>query len=955
MKPDKKLFLLDAFALIYRAHFAFLKTPRITSKGLNTSAVFGFVNTLREVLKNEKPTHLGVAFDTPKPTFRHVQFEAYKAQRQQQPEDITIAVPYVKRLLKALCIPVLEVDGYEADDVVGTLAKKAARSGFEVFMMTPDKDYGQLVEEHIYLYKPAIMGKGVEIMGPAEVCARWGVKDISQVVDMLGLQGDAVDNIPGIPGVGEKTAQKLIEEFGSIENLLANTDKLAGKLKEKVIEGADKAILSKHLATIDINVPIEFHEEDLLMCEPDRDMLSALLDELEFRTLRKSMLGEDAADVKPINSPVTSSTADKKGQLSLFGENAPTPDSNAQNKSAVYSESDLPFQTPEFSSERRTVANTLHRYHLVDTPELRQSLAHYLSLQEAFCFDTETNSLDAIDAELVGMSFAYQKGEAFYVSVPADREEAQKVVEDFRSVLEDEKIEKIAQNLKYDLLVLQNYGIEIRGPIYDTMLAHYLIEPDKRHNMDILANSYLNYEPVSIEALIGKKGPKQLTMRDVDIDKLVEYAAEDADVTLQLKEKLNPILIENQAEKLFRGVEVRLVPVLAGMEREGIKVDMNALKEMSGVLETDMKLVEKDIYQLAGEEFNISSPKQLGVVLFEKMQLIKKPKKTATGQYATGEDILSDLEAEHEIARKILDYRELQKLKSTYVDALPLLINAKTGRIHTSFNQAVAATGRLSSTNPNLQNIPIRTPRGREIRKAFVPHSDEFVILSADYSQIELRIMAAFSQDATMLEAFNQGLDIHASTASKVFKVALADVTSDMRRKAKMVNFGIIYGISAFGLAQRLGIPRGEAGEIIRAYFEEFPAVKTFMDLSINKARENKYVETILGRRRYLADIDSQNQTTRSFAERNAINAPIQGSAADMIKVAMINIHDFLKKEKLRSKMILQVHDELVFDAHRDEVELLSQHVKELMVNAIPLPVKMDTGIGLGNNWLEAH
>lgn len=955
MKPDKKLFLLDAFALIYRAHFAFLKTPRITSKGLNTSAVFGFVNTLLEVLKNEKPTHLGVAFDTPKPTFRHIQFEAYKAQRQQQPEDITIAVPYVKRLLKALCIPVLEVDGFEADDVVGTLAKKAARSGFEVFMMTPDKDYGQLVEEHIYLYKPAIMGKGVEIMGPAEVCARWGVKDISQVVDMLGLQGDAVDNIPGIPGVGEKTAQKLIEEFGSIENLLANTDKLAGKLKEKVIEGKDKAILSKELATIDINVPIEFHEEDLLMCEPDRDVLSALLDELEFRTLRKRLLGEEAADVKPVNSTTAPTSTDKKGQLSLFGENASATENTGQQKSPISVDSEPLFSAGELSSQRRTVANTLHRYHLVDTPELRQSLAHYLSLQEAFCFDTETNSLDAIDAELVGMSFAYQKGEAFYVTVPSDREEAQKVVEDFRAVLEDEKIEKIAQNLKYDLLVLQNYGIEIRGPIYDTMLAHYLIEPEKRHNMDVLANSYLNYEPVSIESLIGKKGPKQLTMRDVDMERLVEYAAEDADVTLQLKEKLNPILIANQAEKLFRGVEVKLVPVLAGMEREGIKVDMNALKEMSGVLETDMKLVEKDIYQLAGEEFNISSPKQLGVVLFEKMQLIKKPKKTATGQYATGEDILSDLEAEHEIARKILDYRELQKLKSTYVDALPLLINAKTGRIHTSFNQAVAATGRLSSTNPNLQNIPIRTPRGREIRKAFVPHSEDFVILSADYSQIELRIMAAFSQDATMLEAFNQGLDIHASTASKVFKVELSEVNSDMRRKAKMVNFGIIYGISAFGLAQRLGIPRSEAGEIIRAYFEEFPAVKTFMDLSIQKARENKYVETILGRRRYLADIDSQNQTTRSFAERNAINAPIQGSAADMIKVAMINIHDFLKKEKLRSKMILQVHDELVFDAHRDEVELLSQRVDELMVNAIPLPVRVETGIGLGNNWLEAH
>ncbi len=953
MKPEKKLFLLDAFALIYRAHFAFLKTPRITSKGLNTSAVFGFVNTLREVLKNERPTHLGVAFDTPKPTFRHVQFEAYKAQRQQQPEDITIAVPYVKRLLKAMCIPVLEVDGYEADDVVGTLAKKAARSGFEVFMMTPDKDYGQLVEEHVYLYKPAIMGKGVEIMGPAEVCARWGVKDISQVVDMLGLQGDAVDNIPGIPGVGEKTAQKLIEEFGSIENLLANTDKLAGKLKEKVIEGADKAILSKHLATIDINVPIEFHEEDLLMCEPDRDLLSALLDELEFRTLRKSMLGEDAAEIKPVNTPTAQATVSKKGQLSLFGENTSAKEENDHAKQGFTTE--LPSSASELSSQRRTVANTLHHYHLVDTPELRQSLAHYLSLQDAFCFDTETNSLDAIDAELVGMSFSYQKGEAFYVSVPADREEAQKVVEDFRAVLENENIEKIAQNLKYDLLVLQNYGVEIRGPIYDTMLAHYLIEPEKRHNMDILANAYLNYEPVSIESLIGKKGPKQMTMRDVEIEKLVEYAAEDADITLQLKEKLNPLLIENQAEKLFRGVEVRLVPVLAAMEREGVRVDMNALKEMSGVLDTDMKLAEKEIYELAGESFNISSPKQLGVVLFEKMQLIKKPKKTATGQYATGEDILSDLEAEHEIARKILDYRELQKLKSTYVDALPLLINAKTGRIHTSFNQAVAATGRLSSTNPNLQNIPIRTPRGREIRKAFIPHNEEFVILSADYSQIELRIMAAFSQDETMLEAFNQGLDIHASTASKVFKVELTEVSSEMRRKAKMVNFGIIYGISAFGLAQRLGIPRSEAGEIIRAYFEEFPAVKSFMDLSIQKAREHKYVETILGRRRYLADIDSQNQTTRSFAERNAINAPIQGSAADMIKVAMINIHDFLKKEKLKSKMILQVHDELVFDAHRDEVGLLSQRVNELMATAIPLPVKMETGIGTGNNWLEAH
>ena len=670
------------------------------------------------------------------------------------------------------------------------------------------------------------------------------------------------------------------------------------------------------------------------------------MDELEFKTLKKRLLGETEA-------PVAIPAANKTGQLNLFGE-APTA-APSVSKPTESASAGIPTTTPETSSERRTVATTAHRYHLVNTPELRQSLAQYSSLQDSFCFDTETTSVDSIDAELVGLAFAYREGEAFYVPVPADRAEAQVIVEDFREILENEKIEKIAQNLKYDMLILQNYGVEVRGPLYDTMLAHYLIEPDKRHNMDALANAYLNYEPVAIEALIGKKGPKQLTMRDVAIEKLVEYAAEDADITLQLKHKLQPLLVENQAEKLFKGVEVPLVPVLAAMEREGIRVDTNVLSEMSGVLEIDMKQVEQEIFGLAGEEFNIGSPKQLGVILFEKMKLVKNPKKTATGQYATGEDILSDLESEHEIARKILDYRELQKLKSTYVDALPQLINPSTGRIHTSFNQAVAATGRLSSTNPNLQNIPIRTPRGREIRKAFIPRNEDYVILSADYSQIELRIMAAFSQDTTMLEAFNNGIDIHASTASKVFKVSLEEVTSDMRRKAKMVNFGIIYGISAFGLAQRLGIARGEASEIIKAYFQEFPAVKIYMDMVINKAREQKYVETILGRRRYLADIDSQNQTTRGFAERNAINAPIQGSAADMIKVAMINIHDFLKREKLQSRMLLQVHDELVFDAHRDEIEKLSYHVNELMVNAIPLPVKMETGIGKGLNWLEAH
>ena len=963
MKPDKKLFLLDAFALIYRAHFAFIKAPRVTSKGLNTSAVFGFINALLEVLNKEKPTHLGVAFDTPKPTFRHVQYAEYKAQRQKQPEDITLAVPYVKQLLRALNIPILEMDGYEADDVVGTLAKKAARAGFEVFMMTPDKDYGQLVEEHIYLYKPAMMGKGVEIQGIPEILERWGIKDIGQVVDMLGLQGDAVDNIPGIPGVGEKTAQKLIEEFGSIENLIANADKLTGKVKERVVEHADKAILSKELATIDINVPIEFHEADLLMGEPNRELLSPLLDELEFRTLRRRLLGDES-------STTASPKIDKNGQLDLFGT-ITQPSVRLSDPAGRESEFSLPAGSDGRTEGRGGVeegwagvigsgvsgstATVPHQYHCVDTPELRQNLAHYLSLQTSFCFDTETTALDTLDAELVGLSFAYLAGEAFYVPVPADLTEAQQIVEDFRAVLENEQIEKVGQNLKYDMLVMKNYGVELRGPMYDTMLAHYLIEPEKRHGMDILAYSYLNYEPISIETLIGKKGAKQGNMRDVEVAKVVEYAAEDADITLQLKEKLNPILVKNEADKLFHKVEMPLVRVLADIEREGVKIDTKALADMSAVLATDIAEVEKVIYELAGQTFNIGSPKQLGVVLFEKMELVKKPKKTATGQYATGEDILSELEAEHEIARKILDYRELQKLKSTYVDALPLLINAKTGRIHTSFNQAVTSTGRLSSTNPNLQNIPIRTPRGREIRRAFVPANSDFVILSADYSQIELRIMAAFSQDSTMLEAFNNGLDIHAQTASKVFKVSLEEVNSDMRRKAKMVNFGIIYGISAFGLAQRLGIPRGEASEIIKAYFEEFPAVKEFMDSCIGKARERQYVETILGRRRYLADINSQNQTNRGFAERNAINAPIQGSAADMIKVAMINIHDFLKTEKLRSRMILQVHDELVFEAHREELELLSRSVNELMCNAIPLAVKMETGIGVGENWLEAH
>ncbi|MDI9878441.1 DNA polymerase I [Flectobacillus longus] len=940
----KKLFLLDAMALIYRAHFAFQKTPRISSKGLNTSAVFGFANTLLEILAKEKPTHLGVAFDTPTPTFRHVQFEAYKAQRQEQPEDITVAIPYVKRLLEAMNIPILLMEGYEADDVIGTLVKKAVREheDMEIYMMTPDKDYGQLVEERIKMYKPAFMGKGVEILGPQEVCDKWGIESVSQVIDILGLMGDAVDNIPGIPGIGEKTAQKLIAEFGSVENLIANADKLKGKQKENVVNFAQQGLLSKELATILCEVPIEFHEESLRLSEVNKEALSPLLDELEFRTLRKRLLGEESESVaKEETISAKASKAAAAGQMDLFG--------------GLVSEKPLAVTETTLES-KQNIFSTIHQYHAVDTPELRQNLVHFLSLQEAICFDTETTSVDAVEAELVGLAFAYRKGEAFYVPVPADQAQAQAIVDEFRPVLENENIEKIAQNIKYDLMVLQRYGLTVKGKLYDTMLAHYLIEPEKRHNMDILAEDYLNYTPVSIEELIGKKGAKQGNMRDVELEKIKEYAAEDADITLQLKYRLHPILAENSgAVKLFEEVEMPLTQVLADIEMEGVRIDTEFLGNMSKELETDMRIVQDRVFELAGVEFNIGSPKQLGEILFEKLKLDPKAKKTKTGQYMTGEEILSKLESEHEIAKKILDFRELQKLKSTYVDALPQLVSPSTGRIHTSFNQAVAVTGRLSSTNPNLQNIPIRTPRGREIRKAFIPRNEEFLILSADYSQIELRIMAAFAQDESMIEAFNQGRDIHATTAAKVFNVSLDEVTSDMRRKAKTVNFGIIYGVSAFGLSQQIAISRTEAKEIIDSYWREFPAIKQYMDSAVIKARDTGYCETILGRRRYLRDINAQNMVERGFAERNAINAPIQGSAADMIKVAMIKVNDFIKKEKLRSRMILTVHDELVFDAHRDELDLLKERVNDLMIHAIDFPVKMETGMGVGQNWLEAH
>ena len=934
--PKKKLFLLDAMALIYRAHFAFSKNPRITSTGLNTSAVLGFTNSLLEVLLKEKPTHIGVAFDTAAPTFRHDNYKEYKANRQEQPEDISVAVPLVMKMLNCFQIPVLVKDGFEADDIIGTIANKACKQGFEVYMMTMDKDYCQLVNECVFLYKPSYMGTGVEILDIPKVLEKFKIKEICQVTDILGLQGDAVDNIPGIPGIGEKTAQKLIAEFGSVENLIANADLLKGKLRENLIQFGAQGILSKELATIHIDVPVDFIEEEFLYKGPHHDQMSALCDELEFRALKKRILGNDSNEKSEIK---TSPKNNNSGQMSLFNNEG-------------QSEAEVSYQEAKIFENINTQP---HNYHVIDTPELLANLINYLQLQPEFCFDSETTGLEAVEAEIVGLSFSYVKHEAYYIPFPSDQLAAKNILLEFKSLFENESILKIGQNLKYDIMVLDKYGIKVKGPFFDTMLAHYLLEPDMRHNMDVLAETYLNYSPVSIEELIGKKGPKQKNMRDVSIDKISAYAAEDADITFQLKQIFNPGLKTQNAFKLFEEVETPLINVLADIECAGVKINPDALKEFSKILETDIKEIEIRIYEQAGSQFNIASPKQLGEILFDKLKIDLKAKKTKTGQYATGEEVLSKLATEHKIAKEILEYRELQKLKSTYVDSLPLLISPTDGRIHTSYNQAVAATGRLSSTNPNLQNIPIRTDKGKEIRKAFVKKDANHLILSADYSQIELRIMASFSKEENMMDSFKRGIDIHSTTASKVYKVQLDEVNSDMRRKAKMVNFGIIYGISAFGLSQRLDIPRREAADIIEAYFTEFPAIKTYMDNAINIAREQEYVETILGRRRFLKNINSRNMTDRGYAERNAINAPIQGSAADMIKVAMINIHDWMKKEKLQSKMIMQVHDELVFDVHIDETELLKTHVASLMKNAILLDVPMEVGIGIGENWLEAH
>ncbi|MBT3646833.1 MAG: DNA polymerase I [Flavobacteriales bacterium] len=928
MADNKRLFLLDAFALIYRAYYSFISNPRISSKGMNTSAMFGFTNTLYELIRKEQPTHIAVVFDPPsgdKENFRVEQYAEYKANREAMPEDIARSIPYIKNIVKGFRIPVLEVEGFEADDVIGTLAKKAARHGYEVFMMTPDKDYGQLVEDNIFMYKPGRQGSDVEILGPPEICAKYGLERPEQVIDILGMMGDAVDNIPGIPGVGEKTAMKFVQQFGSVEGLYENLDQLKGKLKEKVEANQDLAIMSKQLATIVLDVPIEFNEKELIMEEPDGEVLNEIFTELEFRTFAKRILGEEITVTK------TSSSGD---QLDLFGE--------AEEEAAVQEGSTL------------NIESTGHDYRLIDTPEKRKSLIDDLGKLDSFCFDTETTGIDPLQAELVGMSFSYKIGEAYYVPVPDDQSEAKAIVAEFKSVFENDA-QKIGQNIKYDVEVLMQYGVQVSGFLYDTMIAHYLLHPDQKHNMDEMAQYFLNYKPVSIETLIGKKGKNQGTMRDVPIEKITEYASEDADITLQLKEALDKDLEQDHLVKLFREIESPLINVLAKMENEGVNLDVPALEEYSKELEKDVIEHRDKIYKLAGVDFNVDSPKQLGEVLFDHLKIDEKAKKTKSGQYETREDTLQKLAEKHEIIPLILDYRSIKKLKSTYVDSLPEMVNPKTGRVHTNYMQTVAATGRLSSNNPNLQNIPIRTERGRYVRKAFIPRDNEHVLLAADYSQVELRIIAALSGDEGMKEAFRKGHDIHAATAAKVFGVALEDVNREQRGRAKAVNFGIAYGQGAFGLSQNLNISRGEAKEIIDSYFNEFPGLLKYKEDSIERCRERGYAETLLGRRRNMPDINSRNHTVRAAAERNAINAPIQGSAADIIKIAMINIHDLFEQEGFRSKMILQVHDELVFDTHKSELERITPIIRREMETAFEIDVPLVVDINHGINWLEAH
>lgn len=942
MADQKRLFLLDAYALIFRGYYAFIKNPRINSKGLDTSAIMGFTNSLLDVIKREKPDHLAVCFDRGGSVARTEAFPEYKANRQETPEAIKIAVPYIEKILQAMHIPVVVKEGFEADDIIGTLAKKAEKVGYKTFMVTPDKDFAQLVSENIFMYRP-MFGGGYETWGIPEVQAKFEIERPEQVIDFLGMMGDSVDNIPGLPGVGEKTAKKFLAKYGSMEELLANTHELKGKMKEKVEANAELGLLSKELARIMLDVPVDFDEKDFEFSKPDIELVKEIFADLEFRRMTDNFLrtfaqpAEGQQPAAPAKSTAKKPAANN-GQFDLF---AIPGSGNISEEVAV--------------SGYQTIANTSHFYQLVNTPLARKLLLEKLLKQPSVCFDTETTGLKALEVELIGVAFSWEKGKGYYVAFPEDQSETKKILEEFRPFFESMTIEKVGQNLKYDIKVLSNYDMPVKGKIFDTMIAHYLINPDMRHNMDVLAETYLNYQPVSITELIGKKGKNQLSMRQVALDKQTEYAVEDADITYQLKEHFIKELESGHLTKLFTEVEVPLVSVLSAMEIEGININPEFLGNLSTELGADIDRLEKGIFEQAGEEFNLASPKQLGPILFEKLKLVDKPKKTKTGQYSTAEDVLSYLAKDHQIVADILEWRQYRKLQSTYVDALPNEINPKTQRIHTVYAQAVAATGRLSSNNPNLQNIPIRTERGRQVRKAFVPRNEDHVLLAADYSQIELRIIAALSKEDTMMQAFKDGADIHASTAARVFNVSLEDVSREQRSNAKTVNFGIIYGVSAFGLSNQTSLTRSESKELIDTYYETYPKLKAYMSNQVAFARENGYVETVLGRRRYLKDINSRNAIVRGAAERNAVNAPIQGSAADIIKLAMINIHNRFEKEGFQSKMLLQVHDELVFDAHKDELEIIKPIIKEEMENAFKLEVPLDVEIGIGQNWLEAH
>jgi len=944
MSDQKRLFLLDAYALIFRGYYALIKNPRINSKGMDTSAIMGFMNSLFDVIKREKPDHLAVCFDKGGSAERTELFPEYKANRDETPDAIRIAVPYIQAILKAMHIPSVVLEGWEADDIIGTLAKQAEKEDYKVFMVTPDKDFGQLVSENIFMYRPARMGNGIEIWGIPEIQKRFGVERPEQVIDYLGMMGDASDNIPGLPGVGDKTARKFISEFGSMEGLLANTDKLKGAMKEKVEANKELGLLSKKLATICVDCDVIFDAKDYEMSVPDNEKVQELFEELEFRRLKDQFIKIFSGEEETTTDQVTGTETAKKvsssagsGQFSLFG-----------------GDGDVPATIKDISS-RKTIKDIPHAYQSVAPGMAMKLFLQNLMKQTSVCFDTETTGLNPLTAELVGIAFSWEATKGFYVPFPEDRDEAQKRIEELRPFFESESIEKVGQNLKYDLKVLHKYNIQVKGSYFDTMLAHYLINPDMRHGMDVLAETYLNYSPVSITELIGKKGKNQLSMRDVPLEKQTEYAVEDADITFQLAQHFRPELAEAKTDGLFKDIEIPLLRVLADMELEGINLDEKFLNSLSEDLNNDIASLEKKIYEVAGEEFNIGSPKQLGEILFDKMKLVDKPKKTKTGQYSTAEDVLSYLAKDHEIVRYVLDYRGLAKLKSTYVDALPLQVEEITGRVHTDYMQTVAATGRLSSNNPNLQNIPIRTERGRQVRKAFVPRDENYVLMAADYSQIELRIIAALSEETTMIEAFKNGEDIHASTASKVFNVPIDEVTREQRGNAKTVNFGIIYGVSAFGLSNQTDLSRSEAKELIDTYYKTYPKLRNYMSEQVNFARDNGYVQTVLGRRRYLKDINGSNAIVRGAAERNAVNAPIQGSAADIIKIAMINIHKKLEEGKFKSKMLLQVHDELVFDIYKPELEELKTMIKSEMEQAYTLSVPLDVEVGIGENWLEAH